>query len=259
MITFDDGYANNYSLAFPILQRYRAKATVFLTTGFVDRRIHLGTDRLDYLVHNAPGDIHEFVWRGQRIRLRENADGPGEEAPGAREFLKRLPFEETHAFLQGLQERIGIHYDWDAVPPALLPLHWHEIRKMHESGLVVFGAHTFSHPILSHCPVDVQEFEIGESKRRVEGELGVECTLFAYPNGMREDYTQETKTLLTAAGFTYAFTAEGGHNAAEPQDPYELKRWGTEMNQADLIYLLAGGASAMAQLTRLTSSAPPAQ
>lgn len=259
VITFDDGYANNYSLAFPILQQYRAKATVFLTTGFIDRRVFLGTDWLDYLLHKTPGDVHEFGWKGQRVRLSEAGEETNEWRPGAREFLKQLPFEETHAFLQGLQEWLGVHYDWDSVPRPLIPLSWHEIHKMRESGLVTFGAHTFSHPILSRCAIDVQEFEIGESKRRVESELDKECSLFAYPNGRSGDYTQATKSLLAAAGFTYAFTAEGGHNTTEPQDAYELKRWGTGMSQADLIYLLAGGASAMAQLSRLTSPAPPAQ
>ena len=37
LITFDDGYMDNYTNAYPILKKYGLKATMFVITGFLDR------------------------------------------------------------------------------------------------------------------------------------------------------------------------------------------------------------------------------
>ena len=37
LITFDDGYKNNYTLAFPILKKYNMKSTIFLNTKFIEK------------------------------------------------------------------------------------------------------------------------------------------------------------------------------------------------------------------------------
>ncbi len=53
-ITFDDGYANNYTYAFPVLRAHSVPATVYLTTDFVEHKKPLWVDRLEYLVGMAP-------------------------------------------------------------------------------------------------------------------------------------------------------------------------------------------------------------
>ncbi|MBS1824088.1 MAG: polysaccharide deacetylase family protein [Acidobacteria bacterium] len=233
VITFDDGYANNYNLVFPLLQAYGIPATVFLTTGFIDRKVFLGCDWIDYIAFHSQG---------------EDAKSKAERCVHLSRYYKSLPHPDAQSFLDRLQRDSHVEYTWRAIPRGLEPLSWDEIRAMRRSGLISFGSHTFSHPILSRCSSEVQEFELSEAKRRIECELDEECRFFAYPNGMADDYTEVTKSLAAKAGYTLALTAETGYNCPPFADQYELRRWGGGITSTKLAYLVSGGARAVEYL-----------
>src|SRR5215471_17455080 len=61
-ITVDDGYRDFYELAFPVLERFKVPATVFIVPEFVDRNVWLWTDKLRYLLQRAaPANAVESV------------------------------------------------------------------------------------------------------------------------------------------------------------------------------------------------------
>lgn len=65
-------------------------------------------------------------------------------------------------------------------------LNWQEIREMQLGG-IEFGAHTLTHPNLTHLSIDQVKTEIYGSKAIIEEKLGTVVTCFAYPFG-RADY-----------------------------------------------------------------------
>jgi peptidoglycan/xylan/chitin deacetylase (PgdA/CDA1 family) len=69
------------------------------------------------------------------------------------------------------------------VPTASVPEH---------AGAIEIGAHTLTHPVLALLPLDQQEQEIGENKRRLEALIGQEVTSVAYPNGKKHHYRRQT-------------------------------------------------------------------
>jgi peptidoglycan/xylan/chitin deacetylase (PgdA/CDA1 family) len=241
-VTFDDGYANNYHLALPVLERYQFPATIFVTTGFVDRTVPLWGDWLEFLLTSAPRRNSVFGWKNESIVLPLAAP---EAASGVFAQLKqRLRLEaigEIHEFLRALETHLEFRYDWNSIPEALRPLDWEQIRAMRRSGLVSFGAHTVSHPVLSRCTRKTRRQEILQSKRRLEEELGEACRTFAYPFGKYTDYTPETTKIVREAGFELGVSAESGCNLRSSWDAYELKRWGADLSVEEVSFLVAGG------------------
>jgi peptidoglycan/xylan/chitin deacetylase (PgdA/CDA1 family) len=96
--------------------------------------------------------------------------------------------------------------------PAFTLMSWEEARAAQERGVLAFGPHSTTHEILSRC-------EDAEVARQVQGSvdalrqrLGVESTVFAYPNGRAQDFDERTRAALTAAGVPFALTTIEGRN-----------------------------------------------
>jgi peptidoglycan/xylan/chitin deacetylase (PgdA/CDA1 family) len=64
-ITFDDGYEDNHSYALPILLKWRAPATFFVTTGFIERDPAV-LQRFEGLLRCASTDVVPLDWRQVR-------------------------------------------------------------------------------------------------------------------------------------------------------------------------------------------------
>jgi peptidoglycan/xylan/chitin deacetylase (PgdA/CDA1 family) len=242
-VTIDDGYANNYELCFPILNKYHFPATLFLTTGFIDRRLFLWTDWLEFIAANAsPGDIeielnHEVISFNLGNPVLRNIA-----VERLKSILKKMPLAKIKFFLDELQERLKVKYDWERIPEELQPLTWKQIREMKKSGLISFGGHTVSHAILSICNKEEQHVEMVESKARIEKELNEACLMLAYPNGKENDFTEETIRLAKKANYKIAVTTNSGHENSNEYDSYRLKRWGTDLfSKEDLEFLISGG------------------
>jgi peptidoglycan/xylan/chitin deacetylase (PgdA/CDA1 family) len=250
VITIDDGYANNYTLGFPILKKYNCPATIFLTTGFMDRTVPLWGDWVEYLVMAAPHRVVECECAGVPLSIDfRSANARPRIARALKLRLRTLAIGQIHTFLLALQATIGVQYRWDAVPENLRPLTWDEARAMAASTLITFGAHTVSHPVLSQCTQEVQMAEIVRSKVRVECELNRACLAFAYPYGLKTHYTEETKEIVRGAGYRVGISAEPGFNHVYDCDRYELRRWGTDTGISELSFLVSGGPAMRRYLT----------
>src|SRR5262249_50228149 len=90
-------------------------------------------------------------------------------------------------------------------------LTWEDIKIMYVNG-IAFGSHTVTHPIMSKICHDQIMWEIYESKRVIEQQLGSPVRTFAYPNGKTEDFDHTTKVLLQEAGYVCAVTTIFGAN-----------------------------------------------
>jgi peptidoglycan/xylan/chitin deacetylase (PgdA/CDA1 family) len=222
LITFDDGYRDNYEFAFPVLSARNAGATFFLTSGFLDDGLLAWWDEIAWMLHSSPKSqlaASEFVPASLPLRTPEDR----EQAIGQTlRIFKSLPQSRTQLFLNQLALDTGSgRCPREQVKD--LWMTWDMVREMDRAGMDL-GGHTVSHPVLSRAPVETQRHEINTSKQRIEAEAGHPITAFSYPVGQPDSFTEQTRSLLQAAGYRWAFSFSGGFSTATQVDTLNLPR-----------------------------------
>ena len=221
LITFDDGYLDNYTSAYPILRAHHFPALIFLTSE------HIGTDAPFYW------DMAAYSFRHTRKDQLTFPDGttehwtnPAELDRVSRkwiEFMKTLPQTEKTGYVRVLPDRLGV-----SIPDGFfkrLMLNWDQVREMQQGG-VEFGAHTMHHPILTRISPEEVRMEVEGSKSRIEKELGNPVLSFAYPNGQSSDLNDPIEKIIAESGIRVAFTLLNGPSSLGEvkRNPYAIRR-----------------------------------
>lgn len=221
LITFDDGWLDNYVNAYPILKKHQATALIFLTTGFVGTEKLFWPERLALIlkpIFSGEIDRENGKTAEKRIRTALNRRkeakediiasdlSVGQKIKGLIEELKFLDENEREKLIGELHSLL---------PNSLcLPkgeknmLGWDEIKSMSKAG-ISFGAHTRNHLLLDQVNEDTAQSEIEGSNADIEKHLGETPISFAYPNG---NYNNKIVKLTRKAGYKAAFTTRFGTN-----------------------------------------------
>jgi peptidoglycan/xylan/chitin deacetylase (PgdA/CDA1 family) len=217
-LTFDDGFRNVYTTAYPILKRYQVPATVFLVTSLIETRQPPWLERLLHALMTSCQASVSFSgkeWSLSTGQLR----AAFYQTLSAR--LKAMEVWEKEEKLAELYQALG---GQSQVPPdsPLATMNWEEIEQLARTGLVSFGSHTHTHQILSRCSLERQREELSISRDILREHLG-SADLFAYPNGSWTDFTEDTKSLLVELGYRCGLATVPGLNLAGA-NLYELRR-----------------------------------
>jgi peptidoglycan/xylan/chitin deacetylase (PgdA/CDA1 family) len=225
MITFDDGYRDNYELVFPVLRAHGSRAVFFLTTGFLDHSRVAWWDEIAWMVRQSSRQrIEASNW------TRRPIDWDRAERCGAiRQLLsiyKHLSGDQTESYLEFLAEATGSGR-CPAEAAGEMWMTWDMVREMSAAGND-FGGHTMNHPVLSQLSPEDQDREIEGCRLRIAAELGVPPVAFSYPVGGREAFDEITRASLAAHGFRWAFSYYGGYTRPGYFDPLDLPRVAVE-------------------------------
>jgi peptidoglycan/xylan/chitin deacetylase (PgdA/CDA1 family) len=221
VLTFDDGYHDNYTHAFALARELQVPFTIFLIPGYIEHAEPFWWRDGERLVRNARVD--EATIEGQTYHL-----GRPEER---RAVVRIIDTQARHAqsvaqrqaFLADMRKALGVPLSVGEEEGAL-PLTWAQVREMEKSGLVSFGAHTMHHPILAYLadPAEVQQ-EVAECRRVLEQQLGHPVRTFAYPVGKPEHIGEVGLRSVRDAGYDWAVTTIYGTNTSQ-SDPHQLRR-----------------------------------
>lgn len=239
LITFDDGYRDNYDLAFPVLRAHGVPAVFFLTTAMVGSSHTPWWDQLAHLLATA-----------QRRRFTLPGAGAVDlEREGLAVVRRRLLNLVKHGPAQVDVPALLAHLAEAAEASAPLSAHrrfidWNEAREMQRHGMAI-GSHTHTHPVLSRLTVLQQREELATSRHLIATELGAPPLAIAYPTGASDSYTPATRRLAAEVGYRAVFSFHGGINRAGRADALGLCRVGVGPQSADRFALRLATAGAI--------------
>lgn len=233
LLTFDDGYRDNYDEAFPVLRRHGVSATFFLPTLFVGSRLLPWWDEIAYLVKGAKGrcltltypDVEDFD-----LTIADRLTTVFE----VLRFFMRAPSIDTERFLRELEAATGVTRPGEDAERCFMT--WEEAREMQDAGMC-FGSHTHTHEILGRLSYERQVEELRISRQILETELGREIDTLAYPRGRMSSFSEQTFAALQETNYKTAFSFYSGINKPGAIDPFDVLREAVEMESRSIFRL----------------------
>jgi len=214
VITFDDGYLDNYEVAAPILAEHNLPATVFLATGYIER------------VENMWIDVLYGAFRTRTRQRLELADSV---------FDLTRPLQVDRGYKTVASTLVGANEVERAelmslVRGQLQPSHdeprltmsWSEVRELHQRyPQVTIGAHTREHVDLSSMSHDEVVAELSGSHEDIRRELGIDAAHFTFPYGRD---TAHARAWLKSNGYRTALLTEPTCLVRNVSNPLALTR-----------------------------------
>lgn len=205
IVTFDDGYLDNLTVALPILRAHGVPATIYVATGIVDNSARLWWHELEEIIRDA--DALEIDWKGKRWLVRiEDRLKKRDCYERFNRRLKRMSPSEQRRFLAMIQKRPARRQSFEN-----LVLNRDGVRQLANDPLITIGAHTHSHPVLSSLPEDRVRQEIDTSRQMLELWIGQPVRHLAYPFGARHQVGRREFRMAGEMGFDSATTTRLGH------------------------------------------------
>ena len=204
VFTLDDGYADNYTNAYPIFKEHNVPFTVYVTTCFPDR-----TAILWWYV------LEELLWEQEEIEVvladrtvRYDCSTPSKKKEVFANLAGTLTFAQDYgvlkAALQGYSSDLCEHV-------RELALSWEQIEQLACDPLVTIGAHSKRHLALSSLSSEQVKAEVADSKEEIEQRVGKPVLHFAYPYGGKQAAAPREFQIVKDSGFRTATTTRTGN------------------------------------------------
>jgi peptidoglycan/xylan/chitin deacetylase (PgdA/CDA1 family) len=230
LITFDDGYRDNFDVALPILHELGAPAMFFIPTEFLQRPRLPWWDHVACAIKRTNATTIKLKWQPDGVETTIDLENdPTVSRRTAtimtiiRAFLDGSVRDEPW-FLAQLDQQAGVVIDDESSGRDLF-MGPDQVCQLVGAGMSV-GSHGHSHMALAQLDEPAQRLELSGSKQILEQLLGSDVTAVAYPYGWPGTFTARTCALAAEAGYRLAFSSVEGvnHPGAADFDPMDLRR-----------------------------------
>ncbi|MDX2502914.1 MAG: polysaccharide deacetylase family protein [Gammaproteobacteria bacterium] len=225
LITFDDGFHDNYEIAFPVIKAIDVPVTMLLATDYIGGKETFWYDWLAFIVFNIKADV--LFLDGEKVAFKLQASSAKRRTVFFHiiNYLKGVSNEKRLQLLANLREAYGSIYDdlSDDIKGLSQPMTWENVKEMSHAG-IEFGSHTATHPFLPQVDKHQLKDELQDSKKIIEQATGKAVSVVAYPNGQKDDFNDEIKAMAQELGYRIGLSYINGINHIGGFDPYEMKR-----------------------------------
>lgn len=216
IITFDDGYEDNFTYAYPILKKLNIPFVIYVSAGLVYE---------GKTIWNYPLIIERIIKQNGELTIdgKKYYCWTQEQKNDTFRQLKSLLFSLPYEHLQEEFKRLFADYlDESDFPRDTLT--WNQIEELSKDPLCTIGCHTMSHCRLTITDAAALEYELNESKRLLEKHIGKPVTHLSYPYGWKTDVSDAAIEYTKKCGYKTAARSFGGPVREKNNDIYLLKR-----------------------------------
>lgn len=223
LITFDDGWSDNYKHAFPILKKMDVSALIFLPTDYIGTGQMFWPERLSFLLfnacknYNANKSILDSI--GLNLQQVEHDEDIKSVISNYVRNLKGKPYATINSVIESLESHLSHNKSMPDNNTVDSFINWNQAAEM-LNNKVFFGSHTLSHRILTIINTSEVDTEVSQSKNIIESKLAAKIKSFAYPNG---NYNNEVRERVINSGYDISFSTETGAVSCN-DDPYTIHR-----------------------------------
>ncbi len=242
VITFDDGWLDNYRHAYPVLKRLCLPATIFLPTDYVGSDEWFWPDQIAFLCQAVADrkqrveqikeveDVLSTFPAGDMSGFLQAMTDHEQAADQIIECCKHLPIARIHELVRALTSALNV-----TLPVDRMIVNWDEVREMSRGG-VSFGSHSCTHRIMTTITPDEVSEELVRSKQVLFGQGVNYVPVYCYPNG---NSNASIEALVKANGYEAAVSVRMGLEGCSPENRYAIRRVGIHNDISDTIPLFA--------------------
>lgn len=203
VFTLDDGYKDNYEIAYPIFKKHNVPFAIYITTSFPQNQAILWWYAIEDLII-----AHDEIVLDDGRRFECTTKKQKEEVFfHIRELILKF---KNESFLDSLNQLFSYYkIDWFAKNKELC-MSWEQIIEISKDPLCSIAGHTKNHIALNQLPIDDAKMEILEGNRLLEEKIGKKIEHFAYPFGSRVEVGRREFDLVKSLGFKTATTTRRG-------------------------------------------------
>lgn len=204
LFTLDDGYKDNYEIAYPIFKKHNVPFAIYVTTSFPEKTTILWWYILeDLIIVNSEIVLSDGSKYNCSTELNKIAS--------FKAIRKRIIAFEQENFIEKLNELFsGYKIDWLNKGDEL-SMRWEQIRELSKDPIVTIGGHTKNHFALNKLSQNDIVDEIEAGNRLIENQIGKKIEHFAYPFGGRNEIGRREMDIVKKLGFKTNTTTRYGN------------------------------------------------
>ena len=221
-ITFDDGFENNYSKAFPILKNLEIPTTFYISSAMIGSNKMFWVDKLEDCINNAKSKTINMILEKEYNFELKNSEDKINALTKIKSFCKMSKNSLKEKVIEQLIAQTG-HKPDSSNSDNYKVMSWQQLKEMSLNEYVIIGGHSSSHEILSKLDVDEMQKIVKSSIDKLSSELNIKIEHYSYPEGQHDHYNQEVINALISNGIKCCPSAIHGVNY-QGDDPFHLKR-----------------------------------